>query len=237
MGWRLRRRLLGDTDRSHRETGRGRLPRSPSGSGHHPMRMISSTRSSPSGRWVIEQHRAVAGRGEARRRRALGRRRVEVRGRLVEHEHRRVREQRAGEDEALALAARELAALLADERVEPSGSAADPVEDPRPPECAARVSSSRRLRASEADVLADAWSRRGARPGRRRRSRGARPPGGSRAGRGRRASRGPPPDRGSAGAGSRRSSCRAPLGPRSATRRPGSSRRLKPSSAGRSPAA
>ena len=57
-----------------------------------------------------------------------------MRGRLVEHEHRRVREQRAGDDEPLALAARELAALLADERVEPVAAGARPSrQDPRPP--------------------------------------------------------------------------------------------------------
>ena len=53
-------------------------------------------------------------------------RRVEVRGRLVEHEHRRVGEQRAREHEPLALAAGELAALLADERVEAVGQRARP---------------------------------------------------------------------------------------------------------------
>ena len=48
--------------------------------------------------------------------------RVEVRRRLVENQDRRVLEQGAGDRHALALAARELRAALADDRVEPSGS-------------------------------------------------------------------------------------------------------------------
>src|SRR5215211_1697846 len=95
---------------------------------------------------------AAASRTSSIRRSAVGP--VEVGGRLVEHEHRRIREQRAGDDEALALTTGELAALLADERVPAVGKAADPVEDPRPPEAVLDLVV-RRLRPSEADVLAD----------------------------------------------------------------------------------
>ena len=54
-------------------------------------------------------------------------------GRLVEDEHRRIREQRAGDRQALALAAGELAALLADERLQPVGQRRDPVVEPGAP--------------------------------------------------------------------------------------------------------
>ena len=101
-----------------------------------------------------EQHRPVGGAVEDVVDQALGGRRVQVGGRLVEHEHRRVREQRAGDDQALALATGELAALLADEGVPAVGKAADPVEDPRPPECVLELLVGG-LRASEADVLVD----------------------------------------------------------------------------------
>ena len=85
----------------------------------------------------------------------LGGRRIEVRGRLVEHEHRRLGEQRAGEHDPLALATRELPALLADERVEAVREAQHPVQD------ACRAEGSRQvvvgcLRPREPEVVADA---------------------------------------------------------------------------------
>ena len=77
---------------------------------------------------------AVAGRVEHVVHERLGRRRVEVRRRLVEHEHGRVGEQGAREREALALAAREPRPVLADERVEAVGERRDPLAEPRAPE-------------------------------------------------------------------------------------------------------
>ena len=89
----------------------------------------SSTRSRPSGRWVINStvRSPAAAITSASSRSAVGG--VEVRRRLVEHQHRRVGQKRPGEDDSLALAARELAALLADERVEPVRERPDPVSD------------------------------------------------------------------------------------------------------------
>ena len=145
----------------------------------------SSTSSRPSGRCVINRIERLSAAASTSwiRDAAVG---VEVRGRLVEHEHGRVREQRAGDDEALALPAGELAAVLADERVPAVGKRAHPVQDPRSPERVLDLVIGR-VGAAEADVLADRRRRRGASPGPRRRSCGGRPPGGSRAGRGRRA--------------------------------------------------
>ena len=77
---------------------------------------------------------AVAGRVEDVGDERLGRVRVEVRRRLVEEEHRRVREQRPRDDEPLALAAGEPPSLLADERVQPVRERRDPVGEPRTPQ-------------------------------------------------------------------------------------------------------
>jgi hypothetical protein len=63
----------------------------------HPVETFGSMRD--------QQHGSVGGRVEDVLDQALGRRPVEVCGRLVENQHRRVREQRAGDDQALALPA------------------------------------------------------------------------------------------------------------------------------------
>src|SRR5215471_11303608 len=101
-----------------------------------------------------EEHRAVSRLVEHIVHETLGRRRVEVRGGLVEDEHRCVREQRARDDEALALTARELPPLLADERVQALGETAGPVEDPRPSQRVLDLVIARTI-APEADVLTD----------------------------------------------------------------------------------
>ena len=79
---------------------------------------------------------------------------IEVGGRLVEHEHRCVGEERPGDRQALTLASGEPCALLADERVEPVGERRDPLAE------AAAVESVRelgvgRLRAREGEVGTD----------------------------------------------------------------------------------
>src|SRR5205823_9805761 len=77
-----------------------------------------------------DQHDAAVARSvEDVRDQLLGRRRVEVRGGLVEDEHRSVCQQRAGQGDALALAAGELPPLLADERVETFRQRLDPLAD------------------------------------------------------------------------------------------------------------
>ena len=50
---------------------------------------------------------------------------VERAGRLVEHQQRRIAQQRARQDDALALAARKAGAALADRAVEPAGRLVD----------------------------------------------------------------------------------------------------------------
>ena len=90
-------------------------------------RTISSMRSSPSVRCVISSTVWPLGRVEHVAHQPLGRLRVEVRGRLVEHQHGRAGEQRARQHEPLALAAGHARALLADERVEPGRERGDPV--------------------------------------------------------------------------------------------------------------
>ena len=77
-----------------------------------------------------------------------------MRGRLVQEEHGRVGEQRAGEHQALALAAGELRPLLADERVEPVGERGDPVAEPRAAERSSELGVGR-LGPREPEVLAD----------------------------------------------------------------------------------
>ena len=184
-----------------------------------------------------QQHGPAAGGGEDVLDQPLGGRRVEVRGRLVEHEHRRVREQGAREDDPLALAARELAALLADERVEA-------VRERRAPSPQIARGSERvldlgvaRAGTRQPDVLAD----RGREQVRVLAGDGDRAADVLLAVR--RAGRAPPsvtrPRSGSRNRSSRLATVvlPAPLGPSSATAAPGSSRRLKPSSAGGSPGA
>ena len=68
-----------------------------------------------------QQHAAVVGRRQDVAHEHLGRLGIEVRGRLVEHEHRCVGEERPGDRQALTLPSGELRAVLADERVEPVG--------------------------------------------------------------------------------------------------------------------
>ena len=80
-----------------------------------------------------EQDGAVRRRVENIEDQSLHRRRVEMRGRLVEHEHRRGGEERPGDDQALPLPAGELAALVADERIPAVREAAYPVQDARLP--------------------------------------------------------------------------------------------------------
>ena len=176
-----------------------------------------------------EQHRAAARCVEDVVHQTLRRPGVEMCGRLVEHQNRCVREQRAGDDDALALPAGQLAALFADERVPPLRKATHPVQDSRPPECVLDLVIGRVL-APEADVLADGrgeevrvLARDGDRPANVFLSTLAysRPPRVDAAGLrveedGRAGSRPWSP---------------APLGPTRATRPPGSSRRSTPSSA------
>ena len=57
-----------------------------------------------------------------------------MRGWLVEHQHRRGCEQRAGQHDPLPLAAGKLAALLPDEGVEPIWKPGYPVPDPSAPQ-------------------------------------------------------------------------------------------------------
>ena len=85
----------------------------------------------------------------------LRRLRIEVRGRLVEHEHRRLGEERAREHDPLALAARKLPSLLADERVEAVREALHPVEDARRAQGARQVVVAR-IGPGEPEVVADA---------------------------------------------------------------------------------
>src|SRR5438876_1076891 len=61
-----------------------------------------------------EQHRPLACRREYVRHQLLGRHSVEMRGRLVEHEHGGTGEERPGEHDPLMLATGELSPLLAD---------------------------------------------------------------------------------------------------------------------------
>jgi hypothetical protein len=85
--------------------------------------------SRPARRWGDQQDRATLGGGQqvvGERRRGL---RFEVGGGLVEVEHREVGQQRAGQGQPLALAARDPCALLADQCVPAVGQRADPVED------------------------------------------------------------------------------------------------------------
>ena len=81
-----------------------------------------------------EEHRPIVGRLE----RVLDDRgrggRIEVRGRLVEHDDRRVREERSRERDPASLAAGDGGAVLPHERVPALGEALDPLPDPRAPQ-------------------------------------------------------------------------------------------------------
>ncbi len=178
-----------------------------------------------------QEHRAVAGRREDVAH-ELGRgARVQMGGRLVEHEDRRAGEQRPRDDEALPLAAGELASLLADERVQPVGEALDPVPDAG--RAGARARSRRRRRPGARGGRCRGCSpRTGASPARPPRSRG----GHLEAVLAQVATRQRHPSRlgiEEAQQQVRDGGLPGAAGPTSATRSPGSRRRLTPSRAGR----
>ncbi len=101
-----------------------------------------------------QEHRAVVGSFEHVRDECLGGGAVEVCGRLVEDQHRRVGEQRPRDDETLALAARELRALLPDVRVEAVRERLDPRVEASTAQRVVKLVV-RRIRSREAKVLAD----------------------------------------------------------------------------------
>ena len=189
---------------------------------------ISSTRSRPSGRCVISRTERSPAAARTSPHELLGGLGVEVRGRLVEHEHRSVgRGAPARAVSRWRWPPESSRALLADERVQPVRERRDPVADACAAERVLELGVGR-ARAREAEVLAD------------RRVEDVRLLAGererpadvvlavARARRGRRSSTRP-------SSGSRKRSRRfvtvvlpAPLGPTSAIRRPGSSRRSKP---------
>ena len=156
----------------------------------------------------------------------LRRRFIEVRRGLVEEEDGRIGEERPGDDEPLALSAGEPHPVLPDEGVEPVGKARDPLVEPRAAEAPRSSSSVASGRASlrfsrmvESNTCAS-WP---ASANMRRTS----------SCRSSRASRPPIVTRPSSGSRNRRRRFvtvvfPAPLGPTSATRFPGSSRRSKP---------
>ena len=159
-------------------------------------------RSRPSGRCVMSSTDRPSGSREHVADERLGGRGVEVRRRLVEEQHRRVREERTGERRAAGADRRRAAVPSSPTRVSsPSGS-----ESTHSSRRARRSASPelgvRCVRSRDAEVRAD---RRvedvGVLAGERER-RAARPPAGSRGRRGRRSSPGPPPGRGTAAAGS-----------------------------------
>ena len=77
-----------------------------------------------------QQDRATTGAGKGVRDQPLGSLPVEMGRRLVEHEHRRIREKRPRDDESLPLTAGELQSLFSDERVEAGRKRLDPVVEP-----------------------------------------------------------------------------------------------------------
>ncbi len=97
---------------------------------------------------------AVAGRVEDVGDERLRRVRVEVRRRLVEEEHRRVREKGSRDDEPLPLAAGEPPSLLPHERVQPLRKRLDPVGEPRTPQGVDELVVGR-IGSAELEVLAD----------------------------------------------------------------------------------
>ena len=84
----------------------------------------------------------------------LGGRRIEVGRGLVEEKHRRIGEERTGDDEPLALAAGEACPVFADRCVEPVGERRHPVGEPRLRERLPQRGV-RRPRSGEPEVLAD----------------------------------------------------------------------------------
>ena len=120
-------------------------------------------------RWAIDQHRAAGGRpGDGVAQRLLVDR-VELRRRLVEQQQARPAQQRAGDRDALALAARERGAALADGGVEavgePRHELVEPVPRPAPRAARPRWRRARRSARSRA-----ACRRTPAPPARRSRS-------------------------------------------------------------------
>ena len=124
-------------------------------------------------RCVISSTRAVAARPRTRRSiSSLAVTRIEVGGRLVEHEHRRVGEQRPRERRCAGAGRRR--ARAPPRRRACRGRPGDRRPSPRSarggaPSCDLGVA---RGRAREAHVVSDRWPRTGASPGRRPRSRG-----------------------------------------------------------------
>ena len=101
-----------------------------------------------------QQHAAVVGRRQDVAHEQLGRLGVEVCGRLVEHEHRCIGEERPGDRQALTLPSGELRSLLADERVEPVGQRRDPLAEAAAVERILELGV-RGLRAREGEVRTD----------------------------------------------------------------------------------
>ena len=101
-----------------------------------------------------QQDRAVTCRRQDVPHERLGCFRVEMRSRLVEQEHRSVGQESPGDRQALALAAGELRALLADQRLEPVGERGDPVADAGAMEGVLELRVGR-ARAGEAEVRPD----------------------------------------------------------------------------------
>ena len=130
---------------------------------------ISSIQLEPFGPVRDQEHGPARGRVEHVVDQRLRGLRVEVRGRLVEEEHRRVGEQRARERQPLSLTAREPPAVLADERVEPVRQRLDPVVEPRPAERLLELVVGRAAAARAAGSRGSS-SRRDARPGPRART-------------------------------------------------------------------
>ena len=101
-----------------------------------------------------QQHGAVTCRGQDVPHEHLGGLRVEVRGRLVQHEHRSIGQESPCDRQALALAPGELRALLADQRLEPVRERGDPVADAGAVEGVLELRVGR-ARAGEAEVRPD----------------------------------------------------------------------------------
>ena len=129
---------------------------------------------SPASRWVMSTVARPAVSVEQVGGDGVGRLRVEVLGRLVEHEDREVGQQCPGHGQPLALAARELRAALAHLGVEArrAGGASHSSSPTR--SSTARSSSSLCVAPRRCGGSRPGWCRRGARPGRRARRRGAR---------------------------------------------------------------
>ena len=85
----------------------------------------------------------------------LGGRRVEVSSGLVEEQHRRIRQERTGDGEPLALATGETASVFADEGVEPVGKRVGPRVEAYAGECTPEVGV-RSVRSGDEEIGADA---------------------------------------------------------------------------------